>query len=187
MPKYRAQCTGNALAVSKEKGTPSVKLSFVAFYEHGDPTKPVDKQMYADLWLSEKAMNRTLDTLFEVFGWSDGDLDELNTKNELLAGIEVDLVTEWETYNGKPYEKVKFVNAPGKGSITRMEDASAANVAKNLKGVLLAHRQSKKSQGVAPPKVERTALSPEVKRPSGTSPVTPVVGGNPADSDDLPF
>lgn len=190
MTKYRAVCTGNALDTSREKKTPYVKLSFLTLYNHDDPTKPANKEMCAALWLSENAISRTLNTLSEVFGWRGDDLEELNVKGELLAGIEADIVTDRETYNGKSREKIQFVNYPGKSSMARMEDASAATISKSLKGKLLAHRQSEKDtvKKDRPAPVKRNAETQASPKPPSAPPVTQVnCGGSPADSDDLPF
>jgi hypothetical protein len=188
MARYRAVCTGNALDESKEKKTPYVKLSFLTLYDYEETDKPINKQMYATLWLSDNAISRTLDTLSKVFGWRGEDIEELNTKGELLGGIEADLVTGWETYSGKSREKIQFVNYPGAASTTRMEDASATTISKSLKGKVLAHRQVEKSATKAfPAPVKRGAEKSPVVKPPVAQSASAAESYSSACNDDLPF
>ena len=108
MADIRLDCTveSNALATSKDKGTPSVKLSLAYFNDLG-----VKQYIYADMWLSEAAVDRSLKTLLEVFNFS-GKLSELN--EPILAGLPCSAVCEWETYDDKQRLKVKFINRQGK-------------------------------------------------------------------------
>jgi hypothetical protein len=91
MPKYhyvRCTITGNALAKSATKGTESVKISLEAVAKEGEPSR----LLWADLWLTEKTVERTIETLEKTLGWQGKSFAELNAP--ILAGVEVIAVCE---------------------------------------------------------------------------------------------
>lgn len=110
MANYKAIITGHGFAESKNTRTPSIKLSLKAT-ECLDDNTPCDKFFYADLWLSDKAIERTCATLREI-GFQGSDMGELND-GQTLVNTEIEITTENEEYNGAWREKVKFVNAAG--------------------------------------------------------------------------
>ena len=62
MSKYhyvRCVVTGNALSKSSNKGTASVKIALETMPKDGEIVRP----LWADLWLTEKTMERTIETL----------------------------------------------------------------------------------------------------------------------------
>ena len=71
----------------------------------------MDKTFYADLWLSDKAIENTCRTLREI-GFNSDNMADLND-SQLMVGTVVEITTEWEDYNDNSYEKVKFMNAAG--------------------------------------------------------------------------
>lgn len=88
-------------------GTPSICLECI-------PTDPADAAdvgdtVYADLWLSEKAVEKTLARIKEVFGF---DITDFAADCPKMVGREVSLSMEIEEYQGKSRWKAQFVNAP---------------------------------------------------------------------------
>ena len=110
MANYSGVITSHGLAESKNNHTTSVKLSIKAT-TCLDDGNAVDKTFYADLWLTDNSAQNTIKTLRDI-GWQGMDFATLNGGND-LEGVEVEITTEVETYEGNDYEKVRFVNKPG--------------------------------------------------------------------------
>ncbi|MCK9616049.1 MAG: hypothetical protein M0R48_11270 [Candidatus Omnitrophica bacterium] len=125
MPKYIAVVTGNYIAESANTKTPSVKISFKTESD-AESGQRIDRTLYADLWLSEKAIKNSVATLDKVFNWS-GSLESL--MSPVLVGKRCQLVTEFEDYQGDSFEKVKFVNPE---FYTPTQGVADSSVVKNL-------------------------------------------------------
>ena len=110
MANYSGIITSHGLAESKNNHTPSVKLCIKAT-TCLDDGNACDKTFYADLWLTDNSAQNTIKTLRDI-GWQGMDFATLNDGND-LEGVEVEITTEVETYEGNDYEKVRFVNKPG--------------------------------------------------------------------------
>ena len=110
MANYSGIITSHGLAESKNNHTPSVKLCIKAT-TCLDDGNACDKTFYADLWLTDNSAQNTIKTLRDI-GWQGMDFATLNGGND-LEGVEVEITTEVETYEGNDYEKVRFVNKPG--------------------------------------------------------------------------
>ena len=110
MANYSATITSHGFAESKNTHTPSIKFSLKATYDL-DAQQPVDKTFYADLWLSDKAIENTCRTLREI-GFNSDNMQDLNDSG-VMVGVEVEITTEDDEYNGQVREKVKFMNAAG--------------------------------------------------------------------------
>lgn len=110
MANYSGTITSHGLAESKNNHTPSVKLCIKAT-TCLDDGNACDKTFYADLWLTDNSAQNTIKTLRDI-GWQGMDFSTLNGGND-LEGVEVEITTEVETYEGNDYEKVRFVNKPG--------------------------------------------------------------------------
>lgn len=86
-------------------------------------------------WLSEAAIENTMDCLVGVLGFNgNDDCDDngiLTDSNALAYGRQVKLIVELDEYNGKHYPKIKFVNRMGLAS-------AGAHVVKNKSVVLKA-------------------------------------------------
>lgn len=106
-----ATVISNSLLKAKNKGTPSVTLKFQTHYDVREPSKPYETVLLTNLWLTYKTVERTLKTLKEVFGWEGYRIEELN--EPVLRGKEVNLVCEWEEWEGEQRLNVVFVNKPG--------------------------------------------------------------------------
>ena len=105
-------------------------------------------------YLSDKAIERTVASL-GVLGWDpqahNGLVDSLNG-TDLLVGAEAEIVVEAETYEGKVNHKVRWVNEPGGGSLSSMEDSEAASFAASLRQKILAAPKPKVSTKPGPAK-----------------------------------
>ena len=134
MSKYhyvRCIVTGNALSKSSNKGTASVKITLETVAKEGEPSRP----LWADLWLTEKTMERTIETLEKALGWQGKSFAELN--EPVLAGVEVVAVCEWEVDDqGRDREKVAFLNSTAGGGVKRAEADDARSIASQADGFL---------------------------------------------------
>lgn len=110
MANYSAVILSTALAESKEKHTPSVRLQLHATTKL-ETEEEVDKNFIADLWLSDKAVERTIKTLRDL-GFQGSSMADLNFP-EAMQGLLCEISTEMVEYNGETSEKVKFINKPG--------------------------------------------------------------------------
>ena len=134
MSKYhyvRCKVTGNALAVSKNKGTQSVKISLESVPKEGEASRP----LWCDLWLTEATVERTIETLEKVLGWQGKSFAELNAP--ILAGAEVVAVCEWEQDDqGRDREKVAFLNSTAGGGVKKAEEQDVRAIASKMDGFL---------------------------------------------------
>jgi len=134
MSKYhyvRCIVTGNALSKSSNKGTASVKIALETIAKEGEPSRP----LWADLWLTEKTMERTIETLEKALGWQGKSFAELN--DPVLAGVEVVAVCEWEVDDqGRDREKVAFLNSTAGGGVKRAEADDVRSIASQADGFL---------------------------------------------------
>lgn len=108
---YMATVTGNTLSVSRNKGTPSVKIKVQTMYEASDVSKAVVFTAYGNLWLTYATMEKTWKTLKEVFGWESMNIETL--KEPILVGKKVQIVGEHVEYEGKSRFEINFFNKPG--------------------------------------------------------------------------
>jgi len=204
MEYVNATCKFVTLAMSKEKGTPSVKMRFET---------DAKEVLYHDLWLTEKCFDRTMDVLRGVFGWFNDDVREFYDNHNALADVEVELAVEEEEYNGKTSWKVKFVNPVGGGpdAVTQIDAETARKIGEDLRGRIALYDQKKKqeqqaaaAQGGAPvktlPKPAAVVPLKNVGTTVGTPAATPTsaptasrltptqkVAVPPPSDDDLPF
>lgn len=110
MANYTAEIVSTALGESKEKHTPFVRLQLQTITRLED-NQEIVQGFIADLWLSDKAVERTVKTLREL-GFEGQTLADLNYP-ETMKGLLCEISTEFVEYNGESKEKVKFVNRPG--------------------------------------------------------------------------
>lgn len=175
MKNYSGYIKSHALANSREKGTPSVKLCIVAECDL-DTGEAVQKTFYADLWLSEKAKVNTVKTL-RAIGFCGDSFVELN--GNCLEGAQVEISTDNEFYNGQDYEKVRFVNEPGhfaNRGLKPCDDSTARGIAAKYDAVL----RSTASQNAQQQKPAARPQAPTINRPD-------MAMRNSAADDDLPF
>jgi hypothetical protein len=110
-------------------------------------------------WITDKSAEHTIQNLCKVFGW-DGDLEALagETDDGPFVGMECEIVTEEETYNGKSRVVIKWLNAPGSSGKT-MEREKALALARKLTG---------KSKA-APPPARKPPVDPDLDAPGDDS------------------
>lgn len=158
---------GNALAESEQKKTPSVKIRLQAIPGANEKMEGYaeDRTLWADLWLTDAALESTIETLEKVLKWQGKSFAELN--EPCLEGVEVVAACEWEQNQstGKWFEKVVFLNTPGGGGVKKMEDAQVKSVVSKLDALLARTRQN---QGVAQGGAQTQARRPA---PARTAPM----------------
>lgn len=98
----RAVAGSGRLGKSKNKGTEFVSVETRFTNEGFD-----GEGLTWTGWLTEKAGERTIDTL-RLMGWDGDDLTEQGLTG--LGSAEFELVVEGEEYEGKTFSKIKFVN-----------------------------------------------------------------------------
>ena len=174
MEQVRAVCEWSTLTTSKS-GTPSIKCKF-KLLDRGE-------YIYHDFWLSEKAIDRSRQTLRGIFGWFGDDVSEFYECHELLNDVEVELVIEDETYLGKTEKKVKYVNPIGghADAVTRISREEAKNIGAELRGKLMLLDQNCTVAAPAKPVAQsKPAAAPK--------PAVAAAASQSADNDDgLPF
>lgn len=111
MANYSATIVSTSLAESKEKHTPSVRMMVMTNVDLESGEK-VHKKLVADLWLSDKTAEKTVQLIRDL-GFEGQTLIDLNSYPETMAGLECEVSTEFSEYNGQTSEKVRFVNKPG--------------------------------------------------------------------------
>ena len=182
MPTYLATITGNAIAESKNNHTPSVHLQLKCEQDL-EAKKGTDKVLYADLWLTDKAKEKTVETL-RAIGY-EGGFAELNTPS--LVGYQVEVSTYFEDYNGNSYEKVNFVNPVGSFAKRGVKPADAG-IVRGLSAKYDSLFRSKKATGKAVINTAATAAPTQQNAPQqGNAPTAPGFDSQGGAYDDLPF
>ena len=157
------------------KGTPSIRLKLV-IAEGPETGRSIDYHA----WLSDNAVDNSIRTLAEAFGW-DGDLISLQNGHDPFSGKDVEIVVENESYNGKLRTKVRWLNALGGG-----RSAAAGIDSKEVESLVakLARRAmaiAKESSGG-----EQAASAPAA-RPQPTGRVVKASDPIEYQDDDIPF
>lgn len=174
MATYKATIIGNGLAESKEKKTPSIHLQLKAEFNL-ETKESVDKTLYADLWLSDKAKDNTVKTLRDI-GFEGTSIAELNTP--CLVGYEVEITTYDEEYKGQMREKVNFVNAVGsyeKRGVKPLDDSITRSLSARYDSLFRNTKATNK------PSINKSATAPQV------APTAPTSFGNDNPDEDLPW
>ena len=143
--RYTATAKTVDLGQSAEKGTPYVSILFET--EQGE-------DLTAFLYLSDAALERTVRTLREVFGFN----DDFGTVKEQVTGKQASIVVEAEEYEGKSRMKVKWINTVGGSSGKPLENA----------GTLLAQlsAKAKRIPASAPVAARAATAAPRAARPA---------------------
>ncbi len=154
--QYKARATEVMLGKSKEKGTPFVGVLFkiVEGPHEGETLK-------WDGWLTDKTAERTIEAL-QICGWKGDDLSELSKGMNGVDGNEVTLVVEMETFDGREYPRVKWVNRSGSRKLqgTTMDVAEAAAFGARFKGLAMATRAKGHAPADTPVSKEEKAKIP---------------------------
>lgn len=194
---YLCTLTSTAIGISQQKGTPSIRIAFrtESDVETGVLVSEIENApsaLYGDLWMSEKTIERTIETLRDVLGWQGTDFEELNAGNP-LRGAQAWIVWDYEEYEGKHHPRVQWINAVGGGGgLKKAEPDVAARVAAQFNRLL--SRGGAGAQSTLPPsQLQPRTQTPGAPRPSLRTPraaATPAAqtggtGSQPVD--DLPF
>jgi hypothetical protein len=146
----RCTVTGNALAKSRDKGTPSVKISLATVPKDGEPSR----DLWCDLWITPATQERTIETLEKALDWHGESFRELN--EPILSGKEVVAVCSYEEdYNGHRVEKVSFLNST-KREVKKADPLEVRDIAAAGDGFLKLARAGKPRA----PKAEKPAAPP---------------------------
>lgn len=144
----RCKVTGNALAIANnEKKTPSVKICLQAIPGANEQIEGYadDRILWADLWLSDNAIDASIETLEKALGWNGMSFQDLN--EPILVGREVSCACSWEERNGKWYENVDFINSANSGGVKKLEEAQARDVVSKVDAILARARQNSPTAG----------------------------------------
>ena len=131
---YIAKAIGGSFGNSSQKGTPGVAITF----QVKDST---DRVTWIG-WMSEKTIERTMDTVAMLGFREDLDVKDNKFGPEHLADKEVEIVVEMEPSQKDPmksYPKVAWVNELGGAKFGGLSSTGNA-VPKNLKAMLAAAR-----------------------------------------------
>lgn len=115
---YQATVDEAVIAESQANGTPSVKFKL---------TVPDEGTAYYDAWLTDRALDRTIENLIDVFGF-DGDFANLDQ----FKGKECQIKIQSEVWEGKTRYKVAYLNHKDGGGIKAMDEAKANDLAARL-------------------------------------------------------
>lgn len=171
-PRHYVRCkvVGNALDKSKEKQTLSVKIRLRSLAGVGNPAfegVAEERDLWANLWLTEAAFESSIETLEKVLGWQGKSFEELN--EPCFQDVEVVAACEWEEVNGKFRERVVFLNRVGGGGVKKMEADQVKQVVGKLDAMLSRHRSN--TPGSKPAAKPATPAAPS--RPAAPGPGEP--------------
>jgi hypothetical protein len=135
--RYTIACTvaGNALHEAKS-GNLSCKIVLQVTGDTSALTYHPPYTLYADLWLTDAAVESSLKTLRNALGWDGTDSLELN--EPIFQGATVDAVVDVEEYypdgaTGPTLQhKVAFLNAPGAMGAKKLDEQKARSFAAQL-------------------------------------------------------
>lgn len=192
MPNYSASIVSNALQVSREKKTPyvAIQVQLLENLETGEPLN-VTRTMVASLWLTENAKVRTVETL-KAIGFTGASFLDLN--QPVLVGLEVEVSTDFEIYNGENVERVAFLNAPGSFASRGVKPCSgddAMKIAASFDALLRASNAQSNASGAtcqAPRPAARPAAAAAPARRAPAPAANPQAAADVQGADDdLPF
>ena len=137
---YRAKALSGALGESKKKGTPYVLVDFEVLDD--GPHKGHRVQFTG--YFTDATSERTIDALRNVgCTFPADDLTDLSG----LGDREASIVVEAETYEGKTYPKVKWVNRIGGMRVTKpIEGDNKRSFAVKMKGAVVAAKAAEKAR-----------------------------------------
>lgn len=107
--KYLAEVIDHYLGETPKSHTPSIKFQFHVLSNLAHPKEPVDATIYGDLWLTDGAVDNTVETLYGALNWKGEKFTELD-HTDVLVNQECILVIENETWEGKTRPKVQYIN-----------------------------------------------------------------------------
>lgn len=173
--RCRVKAPGNGwFGEMGENKTPFIRIPLIVLDE-GDQE---GKEIVWFGWLTDAAFDRTIQTLVKAFPDWDGDMLALRDGTFTFADLECEIVTESETYKGKPRIKVVWLNPLGGGGGDKAMESSKLD---SLLGKLgrKAKAIAKEAKGGAAGSSRPAATT---ARTSGKTSLPP-----PPDDDNLPY
>jgi hypothetical protein len=137
--------------IKSKNGTTALEVAF----EFTEPSTDRVEHLPWQGWLSEKALDNTMDTLVNVLGYNGSKIIDsdgvLTDPNAFAYGREVRLVIEIEDYTNekgetKAYPKIKWVNSLGGSNYTGITPESIKNELGSI-GFEAAFLAAKKTSG----------------------------------------
>jgi hypothetical protein len=139
---FSATVTSNTLQKSRKKGTPSVAIAVMTKNDISNPGTEEKLSLYGHLYLTPGAIERSLKTLDEVFGWKGNDISEL--AEPILEGIDCNVVVEFDDEfpgpDGEPFKKIVFFNRPSRG-IPKLPEEELSELTESVNELLTRHRE----------------------------------------------
>jgi hypothetical protein len=160
--------------VSEKKGTPYLRLPLTVIDEecNGDQA---GRYIIAEFYLTDKTLERVVDTFRNAFGVTSDFLQKLQSgDDDIIVGAECSIVVELESYNGKEYAKVKWLN--NINGATKVSSDELTNLIATLSKKAVALNKEKQAQAQAENRPRAEAARPK-------SPAKQVSD----DDDDIPF
>ncbi len=166
----RVAAPSNGWFCESKTGTPGLRLPLEVTSGECKGT-----QVEYIAWLSHAALDRSVKTLADVFGW-DGNLAALSqlVDSGPFVGRECEITVEDEEYNGKMYPKIKWLNKAGGGN-------SAKPLAKDAVAEMVAKLNATAMKLAAEPKDDATKPAPK------SVPKPPKDADLDVDPDSIPF
>jgi len=120
-PCVVTQPTGGWLTTRGAKETPAIRIPLLV------NTGPQEgKKITWFGYLTDASVEFTVRALAKAFGF-DGDLAALQEGTTNFAGIECQVVTEWEEWEGEKRLKAKYINS-NRGSSPLLEETTVASI-----------------------------------------------------------
>lgn len=165
-------------------GTGKAQIAIMVEITDESPFKGTRRPFYG--FLSEAAYERTIESL-EYMGWFGDDISALKLV-DLPNEFEIEI--EHEAYEGETHDKIKWVNALGRGPMVKnvMGEIEAKKFAVEMRAKILMSRQSR---GVTPPNGKPSSAPrtqpPRPQPPRERGPESYGLPARPGIDDDIPF
>ena len=134
------------------------------------------KEIVFYAWISEKAFDRSIQTLVKVFPEWDGDLEALERGDFTFAGLDCEIVAEAETFEGKKRVKAKWLNPIGGGGGKAMDSGKVLSLISKL---------GRRAKAIA--KQAGAGAQPSPRASSSPAPARENMSSTPDETDDIPF
>jgi hypothetical protein len=160
--------------VSEKKGTPYLRLPLQVIDEECNGNQ-VNHYIVAEFYLTEKTLERVVDTFRNAFGVSADFLKRLQEGDDtIIVGHECSIVVELESYNGKEYAKVKWLNNINGQPKVSSDELTNLIASLSKKAVALTQAKAAQAQAESRPRAEAARPKAPAKQVSD-------------DDDDIPF
>lgn len=132
-----------ARVIDKKLGQSDSGSEFIALLFEVTEGECKGQKASGRLFFTEKTIERTLESL-EYCGWNGYSIAELDG----LGSKEVEIVLDYEEYEGKQYLRVKWINKPRGAQVKReLDRGGVLALDERIKGAMIARRQSREEDG----------------------------------------